>query len=232
MLPGIGLDHGAIVGDNLDLAVALPEREGVALGHRDMQPARVELEHGGIGNPGIGLEPRPRLAGVKEQQRRPPGDAGRCQNVLAAQPTLTSKGNRGDAEARQIGDGVAEVAEFRHDHRQMPAADGAIGGTRHDERQRRGDAGTTRQPPRLAGPTPAQGAHELDVADELQVQRNAHSGAHAPGLRRRAGRRARGGAIGHRFNEASSTIHRTSSSKVKPAWIASSGTSEVSVMPG
>ena len=35
-----------------------------------------------------------------------------------------------------------------------------------------------------------------------------------------------------RLIEASSTIHRTSSSKVTPAYAASSGTSDVSVMPG
>jgi hypothetical protein len=36
----------------------------------------------------------------------------------------------------------------------------------------------------------------------------------------------------HLFSEASSIIQRTSSSKEMPAWAASSGTSEVSVMPG
>ena len=99
--PAIGPDHGAVVGDHLDLAVALPEREGVALGHRDMQPARIELEHGGFGDPGIGLEPRPRLAGVEEQQRGPPGDAGGFENVVARQPALAGERDRGDAEARQ-----------------------------------------------------------------------------------------------------------------------------------
>ena len=53
------------------------------------------------------------------------------ENVLAGQPALAGKRDRGDAEARQVGDGVAEVAEFRHDHRQMPAADGAVGDARH-----------------------------------------------------------------------------------------------------
>ena len=153
MLPGIGLDHGAVVGDHLDLAVALPEREGVALGHRDMQPARIELEHGGIGDPGVGLEPRPRLAGVEEQQRRPPGDAGGVENVLAASarrwPASAIEVMRKPAE---VGDGVAEIAEFRHDHRQMPAADGAVGDARQHERQRGGDAGAARQPPASGRP--------------------------------------------------------------------------------
>ena len=44
--------------------------------------------------------------------------------------------------------------------------------------------------------------------------------------------RAQPGDPGQRLSEASSTIHRTSSSNVMPACIASSGTSEVSVIPG
>ena len=63
------------------------------------------------------------------------------------------------------------------------------------------------------------GDHVPAIIDELRDWRD-------------AGRRAHSGAFGHRFSEASSTIHRTSSSNVMPAWIASSGTSEVSVMPG
>ena len=80
---GEGLDHGAVVGNHLDLAVTLPQREGVAFGDRDVQPARIKLEHGGVGDPGIGLKPRPRLVGVEEQQRGPPGDAGGGEDVVA-----------------------------------------------------------------------------------------------------------------------------------------------------
>ena len=66
----IGLEHGAVVGDDRDLPVLLPEREGLALLDADLQLARIELEHGGVGDPGIGLEPFARLLDVEKQQRR------------------------------------------------------------------------------------------------------------------------------------------------------------------
>src|SRR5207245_6704086 len=44
--------------------------------------------------------------------------------------------------------------------------------------------------------------------------------------------RPRRRALTQRSSEASSTIHLTSSSNVMPEWAASSGTSDVSVMPG
>ena len=65
----IGLEHGAVVGDDGDAAVLLPEREGLALGDGDLQLAGIELEHGRVGDPGIGLEPLARRLDIEEQQR-------------------------------------------------------------------------------------------------------------------------------------------------------------------
>ena len=74
------------------------------------------------------------------------------ENILAGQPALAGERDRGDAEAGQIGDGIAEIAELRHDHRQMPAADRAVGDARQHKRQRGGDAGAARNPPASAAP--------------------------------------------------------------------------------
>ncbi len=52
------------------LPVLLPEGEGLALLDADLKLAGIELEHGGVGDPGIGLEAFARLLDVEKQQRR------------------------------------------------------------------------------------------------------------------------------------------------------------------
>jgi hypothetical protein len=87
----IAFDHGAVVGDHRDLAVLLPERERIALGHRDVQPAGIELQHGRLGDPGLGLEPGAGLGGIEKQQRAAAGDAGDGQNFLARELVLAGE---------------------------------------------------------------------------------------------------------------------------------------------
>src|SRR4029079_19022102 len=143
---------------------------------------------------------------------------------------LAGERDRGDAKTCQIGDGIAEIAKFGHNHGNMTAAHRAVGNAGQHKGDGGRDAGTARNRQSLGrSQTTAQKTHGT-AATKVQAQRNTHAGA--PRHRRRAGHRAHGCAIGHRLSEASSTIHRTSSSNVMPAWIASSGTSWVSVMPG
>ena len=72
----VRLEHGAVGGDQRDAAVLLPEREGLALLDVDVQAAGIKLEHGRVGDPRIGHQPRARLRGVEKQQRGAAGDAG------------------------------------------------------------------------------------------------------------------------------------------------------------
>ena len=115
-------------GDHRDLAVLLPEREGVALGDRDVQPAGIELEHGRLGDPGIGLEPRRAPA-----RRR--GTAATMRPVMPAVVRISSRvscllageRDRGDAEARRRWRRRRERrASSRHDHRHVAAAHRAV----------------------------------------------------------------------------------------------------------
>ena len=71
-----GFEDGAVGGDDADAAVLLPQREGLPLGDRDLQPVGIKLEHGRVGDPRIGKEPRAGRVGVEEQQRGAAGHAG------------------------------------------------------------------------------------------------------------------------------------------------------------
>ncbi len=92
-----------------------------------MQPAGIELQHGGFGDPGIGLQPRPRLASIQEQERRAPADAGRGEDVVTGEAALASKRDRGDAKTGRVRQRIAEIAELASDLRHMPATHGAVG---------------------------------------------------------------------------------------------------------
>ena len=123
------LEHGAVVGDDRDLAVLLPERERLALRDRDLQPAGIELEHGRFGDPGIGLEPR----------RAPASTSRNRSEVLPVTPAvarissrltlaLAGERDRRDAEAGRVGGGVARVLRAPSiDGRQVAALDDAVG---------------------------------------------------------------------------------------------------------
>jgi hypothetical protein len=110
------------------------------------------------------------------------------------------------AEAERVGDSVAQIVQLGGHHRPVPAAHDSKDDACQHEDDRGGNAGAVRKAPVLERSKPAP-----------QVALQARAVARAPNDRRHAGRRARMRTIGHRFSEASSTIHRTSSSNVRPA---------------
>ena len=221
----VALDHGAVIGDHRDLAVLLPQRERLALGDRDVQPAGIELEHGRLGDPGIGLEPGAGLGGVEEQQRRASGDAGGGQNFLARKLALAGERDRGDAEAERVGDRVAQIAQLG---RPSPAR------ARRAQCQRRRLPARRRSRPQCRrraaaasihnGPKPSAAAWR---SRRVRLERTTRA---ATGATPAAGRACAPSVTGsaRRLRPSIAPAHRN----VMPAYVASSGTSEVSVMPG
>ena len=243
------LEHRAVGGDHAHGAVLLPQRKGLPLGDADLQPIRIKLEHRRVGDPGIGHQPRPRRVGIEEQQRGVPGHAGDGQHLFAADFLRPGERNGGNAKAGGVGGLVAGVLEPIDDIGDMAAGDGTVAERRDQQKNRTGNAKSAwRQPgdPHAAAVDPRPIRREPGDAIEPVAQRRKIEPSAQPifprarTARRRIGRRAKRfrpcsplqPRPHQRLVEASSTIHFTSSSKVIPAYAASSGTSEVSVMPG
>ena len=235
-LDDVRLQHRAVLGDHRHLAVLLPQREWRAFGDIDLQRAGIELEHGGVRNPRIRHQPGAHHGSIEEQQRRAAVDAADRQDLILTELLAAVDGDAGDAEAGGIGHRVARIAQAGGDFFDMPAPDDAEHGAAAQDGDGRDDAGAARHA-------------ALDENDQRMIARR-----HRP-VRHRRWRpaphplghplaqqddRAQGGGFqislgprqSHRPSEASSTIHCTSSSNVVPACAASSGTSDVSVMPG
>jgi len=136
----IGSEHGAVFGNDVHLSVLLPQREGLALLDADLKLAGIEFEHGGVGDPGIGLEAFARLLDVEKEQRRGVGDAGGGEHLLAADVVLAGKRDRHDPEAGGIGGAVTRVFQRRNDARDMIAFDGAVGEARENDDDGAGNA--------------------------------------------------------------------------------------------
>src|SRR5262249_41724872 len=224
----IRFEHGAVVGDDRHAAVLLPQREGLAFLDADLQLAGIELEHRGVRDPRIGLEALARLIDVEKEQRSGAADAGGGEPLLAADVMIAGERDRDDAEAGCTGDAVARTFDAGDYARNVIAPDGTIGEARDSDDGGGGDAYAAR-PLAVEERRPA-----LDDACE--------AGPRAPRPALAGGGRPRGCLISEaqapsrgsfqRLSETSSIIHCTSSSNVMPACAASSGTSDVSVMPG
>ena len=217
----VGLQHGAVIGDDRDPAVLLPERERDPLLDADLQLAGIELEHGRIGDPRIGLEPLARVLDVQEQQRGGAGDARGGEHLIAAEMVIADERERDDAEARRIGEAVARVPERGDQGCNMLALDGAVGQAGQHQGSGSGGSRPAREPClEQQGPALQEPPEAAPRRATLRVLAGRATGPrpwHDPC---------------HRSSEASSIIHRTSSSNAIPACAAISGTSDVSVMPG
>ena len=110
----------------------------------DAQASGIKLEHGGVGDPRIGQEPRAGAAGVEEQQRGTAGDPGKAENVLAAYLLFAGKRDLGDAEACAVRRAVADVLHRGGDFAAMAAFHRAVAAAGEDERDRRGGSGAAR----------------------------------------------------------------------------------------
>ena len=106
-----GNDHRAVAGNHRDLAVLLPEGEGLALDDVDAKLARIELEDGGLGDPRIAAQPvAAALASRNRSEVRPVTPAS---SIASSRDTLiaTGEGHRGDAESGRAGQFVAPVGQ-------------------------------------------------------------------------------------------------------------------------
>ncbi len=90
-----------------------------------MQPARIELQHGHIRNPGIGLELVAHDVGVEEQQRGAAADPADREDLVLAELLAAVDHDGGDAEARGIGQRVAGVADCGDEILEVAALDNA-----------------------------------------------------------------------------------------------------------
>jgi len=233
----VRLEHGAVTGDHPDPARLLPQGERFALGDRDHQAIGQQLLDGRFRDPGIGLEAGAGIGDIEEQERGASGYAGGGENFLAAEMVLPRQRHRRDIEADDIRRHVADIAEKIEHHVGVAATHGAIARAHGDDRYGSREPGTPRQPRK-----PIRHAVEpaVDAAPPALRLQQSYPAAAAPvgtasprnGNRRSGpGRLRRLGSI-QRSSAASSTIHETSSSKVIPAKAASSGTRDVSVIPG
>ena len=191
--PGMGgdkrLDHDAVGRDHADAAALLPERKGLPLANCDVQAVGIELQHGRVGDPWIGLQLRARVVGIEKQQRRAAGDAGDGENFFARHLLLAGKRDGRNVKAGGIGKRVTHIPDLRRHGVDMAASDGAIAGAGQKDRERGGDSGATR-----------------NINSRVATRRRMTRLVAAPVLR-----------LHQRLSEASSIIHRTNSSNVIPA---------------
>ena len=228
----IGFEHRAVIRDHREPAILLPQRERRALDDVDLELAGIELQHGGVGDPGIGFQPVAHGGGVEEQQRGAAVDAADREHFVLGQLLAAVDGDRGDAESGGIGERIAGVAQRRDEFLEVAALDDAEAGAAQQQQHGRGDAGAVRQ---IA----------LDGSDQpvrrLALERRFGDGAlPAPAARATsmtapmaaAFRSVWGpGDLSDRARRPAPSIARARQ-MLCPQTLASSGTRDVSVMPG
>ncbi len=134
-------------GNDADGAVLLPERKSLPLGHADLQTVGIKLEHGGVGDPGIGHEPGARRLRIKEQKRGVAGHAGDRQHLFAADFLRAGQRNGGNTETGGVGRLVAGVLQPIDDVGDMAAGDGAVAeGCGQEKNEARKAKSARRQP--------------------------------------------------------------------------------------
>ena len=140
----MGSEHGPVGGDHRDLAVVLPEREGFAFLERDLEPARIELAHRRLRDPGHAFEAAAGSVDIEEQQRGAHSHSGGGEDLLLGELPVAAERDRGDAEAGRIAGGVACVLERIDDRRDMVALESPVAGAHQNQQGGRGDAGAFR----------------------------------------------------------------------------------------
>ena len=195
----------------------MPQRERRSFGDIDLELTWIKFQHGGVGDPGIGLQLVAHHGGIKKQQRRTAGDAADRQDFVLAQLPAAVDGNPRNAETGGIGEPIAGVGQGRSQLFDVAAPDDAEAGTAKQQQGRRGDAGAVRKV------TVDQG--EQAVRLRLAFPARFGAGARQAEMLAQQHDRADGGSFqislgpqrSQRSGEASCTIHCSSSSSVVPA---------------
>ena len=205
----------------------------VAFDDVDLQPAGIELQDGGVGDPGIGLELVAHGGGIEEQQRRAAVDAADREHLVLAQLLAAVDGDRRDAESGGIRQRVSGIAERCDQCVDMTALDDTKAGAAEQHQHGQGDAGAVRkmaleQEDQAVGRLAIDHGPRRDAGAKAQPLAQQHDRSNSGGFQVSLGPQR-----SQRSSEASCTIHCTSSSNVVPAQsLAGSGTCDVSVMPG
>ncbi len=100
------VDHGAVGGDHLDLAVALPEGGGLALDLVDHDLVGIELAHRHAGDERLGEQALARPVEVEEGHRGAPVDPGGGEHLALVHPRDAGDRHPLDAEAGDAGHDV------------------------------------------------------------------------------------------------------------------------------
>src|SRR5262245_56257788 len=222
----IGLEYGAIIGDDRYASILLPQRKRLALLEADLQLTGIGLEYRGVCDPRIGLEVLANLLNVEKRQRCGAGDFGAGEHFLPANMMIAAERNGYDTKAGRVSDAIASVPSAFKDAGNVIPSEGPVGNARDNDEAARGNSRPAR-PFDLQKRGPA-----------VQIARDPRPRAHLFSIRGAQLARTSGEARAHsrdpcqRLSEASAIIHCTNSSNVMPACAASSGTSDVSVMPG
>ena len=106
------VDRRAVLGENLDLAVVLPEREGLALDEADRHAIRKQLLDGRVLDQRVRQQALARGADVEEGQRGVVLDAERDQHLVVGERHLALGLHRHHPEAERVRGGSGTIAEF------------------------------------------------------------------------------------------------------------------------
>ena len=222
-------DGNAVGGDDLHLPVALPQGERLALLDLDQEPVRVELGDGRFLDERKLFQPFPYFRDIEKQQRIAwtyPGDA---KDVLLLEFALARDGHGLDGETQRLGKDVGWFALRGHEGGVVAAFHRAVGAGRREQRQGKASAGARPGQPGedfmpQARPRLARGRHDLPRGVDFAERQG-------PGI----GHRRRGEANGHALSTIAGGVLDHPSNKLtefEAGMAASSGTSEVSVIPG
>ena len=187
----VGFQHGAVVGDHRYAAVLLPQRERLALLDADLQFAGIELQHGGVGDPRIGLQPLARTGharGTDSEVR--PVIVGGGEHLFPADILVAGDRDRHDAEADRIGGLVADILQAVDDRRDVVALDDAVAQAGEHDHDRGGDAGAARHAQARQPETVALHEPLEDGSAAMSVRMAQRAPSRADAQRRSAGARA------------------------------------------
>src|SRR4029453_7011587 len=223
--------------NHVGLAVLLPDGVGRALLDRDLKGGGKEAHYLRMPNPRNRLESRLGGVGVEAEEYGVGASVKGRRDVGIGCVQLAFHGDPLHAEACGDGEMLDAAGEQADDFRSLPAEPGAIGDRSGEEEQAKHEplaAHTIRAElaePHGFGAAPQYGAHPAK-------RRHPSRGAAGDGNSSRKERILRSPSPNlrpsgaQRLHEASSTIHLTSSPNERPLCAASSGTSDVPVIPG
>ena len=220
-----------IHGDDLHRAVHLPKRIGFALLNIDDNVTGEKLGDARILDHRQRLEPCAHGLDVEKRQRILRANAARSNDFLLGQRMCAGDRDGPDGEAGNPR-GIIRHAAFSRNEAGIFAAKPCTIESDGDEQQQRDECAHTRHKEKREQTVRRSGrASVRRTASVIGTENQRRRYMDNSRMDRSGGLKAFKG-LPHRSQEASSTIHLTSSPNVRPAYAAISGTRDVAVMPG